>query len=123
MSPLGTFLNGRDPVQLRGVAYLALSESGTWLTNSGTSDAGGGASSTWTTAGSAIPCRVDALTTGSEGIVAERLDDRSSHQIMVPPDTPITHNDRFLAGTVTYSITAVRHESAEWLRVLEAVEL
>lgn len=119
--PLATFLDGNVPSQLRGLAWLSLSSTGQVQNLAGTTDAGGGATRTWT-AGSAIPCRVDAMG-GSESEVANRISDRSTHLITVPPQTTIGHEDRFSISGTTYEITAVREHTSEWMRTLEAVRL
>ncbi len=122
MTPLTTFADGLPVTTLRGLRADALSQTGNWLTLSGTSDSGGGATITWGTAGSALPCRVAPLT-GSESVVADRLDDRSTHKIITLPTTGVSHKDRWVVGSTTYEITAVRARTAEWVRVFEAVVL
>ena len=120
--PFATGADGIVPTQLRGLAYLALSESGTVLNLSGTSDGGGGGTLSWT-AGSAMPCRVDTIR-GGEGLVAERIDDRTTHLIRVPPETSVGHEDRFAVANVgTFEITAVQTRTREWTRTLEAVQV
>jgi head-tail adaptor len=121
--PLSTFLDGSVPSQLRGIAWLALSGSGQVGTLSGTTDAGGGATSTWTYGGT-IPSRIDPIG-GGEGQIANRISDRSTHLITLPPETPITTDSRFssLDEVQTYEITAVRDRTSEWMRLAEAVKL
>lgn len=120
---LGTYLNGGTIAQLRGLAFLSLSDSGIWIQASGTTgDSGGGRGSiTWGTAGT-LPCRLDPLV-GSENVVADRLNDRSTHQITLPPATAITTDDRIVIDSNTYEVTALRDRTAESLRVIEAVKL
>lgn len=122
MSPIGTFLDGRVPTQLRGLAFLALSDSGHLETQVSTDDAGGGASQVWT-AGAVIACRVDDMS-GSEQLSAGRISDRSTHVITVPPNVVPTPADRFLIdGKGTFEITAVRNRTREWLQILEAAQV
>lgn len=121
--PFATFLDGVATTQLRGLSWLSLSGSGQIGTLSGTTDSGGGATTTWTY-GSTIPSRIDPLG-GSESEVADRISDRSTHVITLPPATPVTVSSRFnsLDESQTYEITAVRNRTREWLRVAEAVKL
>lgn len=121
--PLSTFLDGSVPTRLRGIAWLALSGSGQVGTLSGTTDSGGGATRTWTY-GSTIPSNIRAIG-GREGEVADRISDRSTHLITLPPETPITTESRFssLDEVQTYEITAVRERTREWMRLAEAVKL
>lgn len=109
---LSTFLNGRDPDQLRGLQFLALSETGNVLTLTSTSDSGGGASQTWGTA-SAVACRIDPLTAGDGDIRGGRIDERSTHLVTVPAGTPVTADGQFLiANRGTYEVTATRDRTA-----------
>ncbi len=116
-----TFLNGRSFDQLRGALWLSLSATGYRLTESGTVDAGGGEIQTWGTAGT-FDCRIDSLG-GSESVTGERLSDRSTHIVTLPPNTAIDHNDRFKLDGDTYEITAVRTATAELARRVEVVEV
>ena len=117
-----TFLDGRPPEQLRGLAWLSMSESGSVLNRAGTTDSGGGATTTWT-AGSVLPCRVDALT-GTEAEVGERIVDRSTHLVTLPAYTEVGHEDRVATDDAgTFEITAVRQRTREWVRLCEAVRL
>lgn len=117
--PLGTFLNGGSVSQLRGLAWTALTDVGHIGTRTIVSDGGGGGTATWGY-GSAIPCRVDWLKS-HEGVVGERIDDRSTHLITAPPNTPVESASRFLVdGVDTFEVTALRTETDEFLRVFEA---
>lgn len=120
---LSTFTNGGAITQLRGLPWLALSGSGQVGTISGTSNSGGGATGSWVY-GSTIPSRIDPLG-GAEGEVADRISDRSTHLITLPPETTITTDSRFssLDEVQTYEITAVRDRTSEWTRMAEAVKL
>lgn len=122
--PLGTFLNGGTVTQLRGLQWLALSETGRVGTARATSDGGGGASLSWSY-GASIPCRVDpaSVSGGQDEVpVAERLANRATHVITVPPGTAVSTDDRFaLTGGATFEVTAVRDRTGEMARVFEAV--
>jgi len=120
--PIGTFLNGSTPMQLRGAAWLALSDEGRVGSGTIVDDGGGGGTTTWAYGGT-IPCRVDPLA-GDERIAALKLSDRSTHLITVPPNTAMTTASRFalLAGG-TFEVTAVRSRTGELLRFFEAVQV
>jgi hypothetical protein len=121
MTSISTFLDGRASTQLRGLAWLALSDSGRIVSMAGTDDGGGGITQTWT-AGSYFPCRINPV--GSRGgVVAEQLDERTTHVITIPAGTAVVPSARFeIANRGTYEITAVRTRTKETIRELEAVE-
>lgn len=99
-----------------------LSEMGNVLTaGSVASDSGGGATSTLT-AGSDIPCRIDALG-GAEGEVADRISDRSTHLVTLPAETTITAGNDFSIDNIgTFEVLAVRSNSDELHRGIEVVQ-
>lgn len=118
--PLATTLYDVVPIRLRGLSWLALSETGNVLVRSMTDDSGGGQTETFT-AGTALPCRVDPMG-GGESVTAERIDPRTTHKITVPPSTSVSAADRFeITGRGTFEITAVRKRTQEPVRVLEAI--
>lgn len=120
--PLGTFLSGRTPLQLRGAAWLALSDTGMIGAGSIVDDVGGGGMTVWTYAGT-IPCRVDPLA-GNERLVASRISDESTHLLTVPPNTALTTASRFaIVGGGTFEVTAVRDSTDEILRSFEAIKV
>lgn len=119
--PLSTTAHDITPTTLRGLTFLSLSETGYLLRGTVTDNAGGGGSLTFGTAGT-YACRVDPIG-GGEREVANRLDERTTHRITVPPDSAITASDRFAVATFgTFEITAVRTRTDEQVRILEAVE-
>ena len=119
--PLSTTLHDNVPTQLRGLAYIALSTTGNVLVRTLTDDGAGGQAETYA-AGSSIPCRVDPLG-GGEAEAADRIDERTTHLITVPPATSVKAQDRFsVSGIGNFEITAVRTRTDENVRVLEAVE-
>lgn len=126
--PFGTFLNGRSATQLRGLAWLTLSDRAQIASRTYTSDSGGGATETWGYGGT-IPCRVDTVAGlgVNEDIVAGRLSDRSTHMISLPGGTiggTITTSSRIrVVGRGTYEVTAIQERTAEWMRVAEAVQV
>jgi hypothetical protein len=83
---LTTFLNGRAPQ--RGLAWLALSDTGYILSLTTTSDSGGGASTVWAPSGT-VSCRVDPLSGGGSRITGGAIDERSTHMVTAPSDTSV----------------------------------
>ena len=122
--PLGTFLNGGTATQLRGLQWLALSDTGKVGTLTATSDSGGGASTTWVF-GADVPCRIDPIGDRTDsGVIAGRIDERSTHEITVPAGTTVLPANRFsITGRGTFEVTAAPQRTAEWTRVFEAVEV
>jgi hypothetical protein len=119
---LSTFLDGQNPSQLRGLAWLALSETGNVVAGSAASDAGGGSTVVWT-AGAAVPCRIDPVTDQSR-IVGGRIDERSTHVVTVPPGTAVSASDRFaIAGRGTFEVTATHEQTGEMARMFEVVQV
>lgn len=120
---LSTFLNGRTPDRLRGLLWLSLSDVGTRLSLSSTDDSGGGASQTWGTAGTAIPCRIDPLTPVS-GVIGGRVDERSTHLVTIPPGGTVLPSDRFVVGgRGTFEVTATRQQTAELSTTFEVIRI
>lgn len=123
--PFGTFLNGRPATQLRGLNWLTLSDAAQVGTRGYVSDGGGGGTLSWSYGGT-VACRVDPLgRTGSpEALVADRLSDRSTHQILMPPGTALDTDQRVrVVNGGTFEITAVDDRTAEWIALAEAVEV
>jgi hypothetical protein len=122
--PRSTFLNGRHPTQLRGLAWLSLSESGNVHARTTTSDAGGGATYTWV-AGSAVPCRLDPIGDRNDSrVVGGRIDERSTHVVTVPSGTSVPSSSRFsVTGRGTFEVTAVRDRTAEFTHTFEVVQI
>lgn len=119
---LSTFLNGRNPTQLRGLMWLALSELGQRGTATFTSDTGGGGTAAWAYGGT-VPCRVDPLS-ASGGVIGERIDERSTHLVTVPSGSTISTSDRFLiAGRGTFEVTATREQTAELATTFEVIQI
>lgn len=118
---LATFLNGGTVTQLRGLAFLSLSDTGYILRGSISDDGGGGGTATFGTAGT-FPCRVDPMG-GDERSIAGRIEARSTHVITLPPETSIDASERFRVGTTDFEITAVLERTAEPVRFVEAVEI
>ena len=105
----------------RGLITEALTESGYTISGTVVSDGGGGGSVTAINGGT-VACRIDSLS-GSEGEVAARINDRSTHLLTLPPGSTVTTEDQFyVIGRGTYEVTAVREHTGEFSTVFEAVE-
>ena len=115
-----TTLHDVTPFALRGLAWLALSETGYITRGTSTDNLGGGASVTWATVGT-VACRVDPIAGGEEE-TGERLSERTTHKITLPPDTNLDSTDRFKVGVETFEITAIRTRTDEQVRVVEATK-
>jgi SPP1 family predicted phage head-tail adaptor len=121
VSPISTTLHDVTPTRLRGLTFLALSEVGHISRGTVTDNQGGGGSVSYATVGT-VACRVDPLG-GGEGLIADRIDERTTHRITVPPETNVTSKDRFtVVGTGTFEVTAVHARTDEQVRILEATE-
>ncbi len=121
---LSTFLNGREPERLRGLLWLALSETGELLTLTSTSDSGGGASQVWGTAASEVSCRIDPLGGAGRDVLGGRIDERSTHVVTVPPGTDVSAADRFVvSGRGTFEVTAARAQTGEAASSFEVLEI
>lgn len=121
--PIGTFMNGGTAIRLRGLMWLALSDTGNVLTRTPVSDTGGGVTETWSI-GADIPCRVDPIGGGDESVVAGRISDQSTHLITMSPETSVGTSQRVaIDNRGTFEVTAVRSRTAEWARRVEAVQV
>ncbi len=120
MTPLGTFSDGEPAVQLRGLAFLALSDVGHLSRGTVVDDAGGGGSVTEVLSGT-IPCRIDPLS-GGERDLAGRISERSTHVLSVPAGTDLSARDRFVIdGRGTFEVTATRQRSRGWVQRFEVL--
>jgi head-tail adaptor len=119
---ISTFLDGQNPTQLRGLAWLSLSDTAIIQSRAGTSDAGGGITEAWSNAGT-TECRIDPLTARS-GLVGARIDERSTHRVTVPPDAVVSAASRFaISGRGTYEVTAVDDRTDPWLNTFEVIQI
>jgi head-tail adaptor len=120
--PISTFLDGQNPGQLRGLQWLRLSDIGNFLTRTYVTDLGGGATQTWAVAGT-VACSIESMAYRS-GLVAARIDERSTHLVNVPAGTPVDNDDRFaISGKGTFEVTALHQQTAEWITEFEVVEV
>lgn len=119
--PQFTSLRSATRGTLRGLAYFALSDTGYIMRGTFADNLGGGGTYTFGTAGT-VMCRVDPLG-GGEDVIANRVDERTTHHITVPPTANVNAKDRFkVDGIGEFEITAVSVRTDEQIRVLEAVE-
>ena len=106
----------------RGLITEGLSKSG-WTLSGTVADDGGGGGTVSVVAGGTVACRIDAMGETGESSVANRISDRSTHLITLPPSTDVTTEDQFyVSGRGTYEVTAVREHTGEFTTVIEAVE-
>lgn len=119
---LATSFGSATFTQLRGLPWLALSETGYILTLGTGDNQGGGGGGTWTQGTAVVPCRVDAIGAQS-GELANQLNERSTCVILMPPNAAVTTQNRVaITGRGTYEVTAVRTRTSEFVHELEAVE-
>lgn len=106
----------------RGLITEALTDEGWTLGATVADDGGGGAAGTAIVGDGTVACRIDALGAG-EAVVANRLSDRSTHIVTLPPGSAITtEGDFFIDGRGTFEVTAVRERTDELSTVFEVVE-
>jgi hypothetical protein len=121
--PLSTFLNGRPSTKLRGLAWLALSESAQLQRQTSTSDGGGGVSVGWQTYGT-VNCRIYPVTIRGKGrVVGGALSEQATHFLATPLGTMIGLADRaVIANRGTYEITMALERTAALTTVYEVFE-
>jgi Phage head-tail joining protein len=121
---IATFLGtGRTPTRLRGLMFLALSETAVIQARTAVSDEGGGAAWTWATKGTAL-CRVAALGSSGSHTTAGRADERSTHMCHMPPGTAVDLADRVVvSGRGTFEVTGLQDRTGEAMRVVEVMQV
>lgn len=121
--PLETFLNGRAPTRLRGLMFLALSDSAIVQTRTAADDAGGGASWTWAASGT-VPCRVYPAGGGGPSLVGGAVNERTTHFCRMPPGTDVSEPDRLvIAGRGTFEVTIAPTRTDEASRLVEVMQV
>lgn len=108
--------------QLRGLAWLALSDVAHIGAGSITDDTGGGGTFSWTF-GAAVPCRIDPLA-GDERLTGGRMNARSTHVVTMPPGVDVLATNQIsIENRGTFEVTAVQSRTGEMLRFVEVVEV
>lgn len=94
--------------QMRDEAELALIDSAVISRETGSSDAQGGVTSSWSAAGTVL-CRVSPMNAGAyEGERADRVSAQSEWIVTFPYGTDVTERDRFTCLGVTYEPIEVK---------------
>lgn len=121
---LSTFLNGTPVTKLRGLMFLALDDTAIIERRVNTGDSGGGANYTWLAAGTA-PCRVYPVSIrGNPKLVGERIDERTTHFCVLPPETSVTPGERVsIAGRGTFEVTLALQRTDALTTVAEVLQL
>lgn len=121
--PLSTFLNGTTPSQLRGLNWLSMSDLGTVGSGTVISDGGGGGTTTWAEGGT-VACRIDPLSGGGGRVTGGQIDERSTHQVTVPPGVVVSASDRFtIVNGGTFEVTATHQRTAAETQVFEVIQI
>jgi hypothetical protein len=121
--PLSTFLDGQDPSRLRGLAWLALSDTCVVQSRAGTSDAGGGISEAWGTAGTFV-CRIDPAGGRAGGnLTGGAIDERTTHVVTAPSSSTITSGQRVVCSAGTFEVTATHERTRGWSQTFEVVQI
>jgi hypothetical protein len=122
--PLSTFLDGRDPIQLRGLAWLALSDTCVTQSAGGTSDAGGGITDVWSSGGT-FACRIDPAIGGAGGdLTGGRIDERTTHVVTAPAGVSMNAGQRVVVASAgTFEITAVHQRTRDWSQTFEVIQI
>lgn len=120
--PLSTFLNGGTATQLRGLQWLAFTDTGWPLTRTFTDDAGGGGTASWTPGGT-VECRIDPLARSESRPTGGRIDERSTHMITTTAGAAVSADSRFaISGRGTFEVTATRIRTDALTQVFEVIE-
>lgn len=119
---LVSFLSG-TATQLRGLTWLALSDTGQVGSGTFTDDGGGGGTLGWAY-GSDVPCRIDPLDSPEARVTAGRIDERSTHLLTLPLGTELALTNRFLIdGRGTFEVTALKDTTASSLTLAEVTQI
>jgi hypothetical protein len=121
--PISTFLNNRVPTRLRGLQFLALSDSAAIQRRTAATDNGGAATWTWATI-STVPCRVYPLTPrGQSRLTGGALDEKTTHYLTAPLGTDVGTSDRVvIAGKGTFDVTMVVDRTDQLTRLIEVMQ-
>lgn len=119
-----TFLRGRAPTQLRGLAWLSLSDTAIVQAGTVVSDGGGGGTTSWAAAGT-FACRVAPLTNRPMNReVGGQIDERSTHVLTTPPSSSIDVKNRVVVvNRGTFEVTGVRSRTDAYTNVCEVIQI
>lgn len=120
--PLSSFLNASVPTQLRGLAWLSLSDVGQVGRGTVIGDTGGGGTTAWTYSGT-ISCRIDPLN-GRSRLTGGQIDERSTHVVTAQLGATVSASDRFaIAGRGTFEVTATHERTGRETLVFEVLKV
>lgn len=123
VAPLSSFDEIPSVTQLRGLAWLALTDVGQVGAGSITGDTGGGGVTSWTY-GTLVPCRIDPLSERMGRVTGGQIDERSTHMVTVPPGIPVTASNRFaITNRGTFEVTAARVRTGAKSQVFEVIQI
>lgn len=120
-----TFLHsGGTVTQMRGLAFLALSETARILSGSVVSDGGGGGTTVWRAVGT-TDCRIYPLATSSSSrFVGGAISENSTHMIRLPTRATVDLDDRIVVGSRgTFSVLMAPERTGELTKTIEVIKL
>lgn len=119
---LASFLSG-TATQLRGLAWMALSDVGQIGSGTFADDGGGGGTLTWAY-GADVYCRIDPMDSADPRITAGRVNERSTHLLTLPLGTDLRLANRFLIdGRGTFEVTAIQDSTGAPVLMAEVVPI
>lgn len=122
MTGLSTFYGAYPQVQLRGLAFLALSEVAIIQAVSYVSDSGGGGTAIWSNQGTTM-CRIDPLG-ADRGVVAGQISELSTHFVTLSGTVDVDPDDRIaISGRGTFAITGTPQQTGLRYHKLEVVQV
>lgn len=119
-----TFLRGRSPGLLRGLALTALTDTAIIYAGTISSDSGGGGTTSWAAVGT-TEARIDSLGGGANNrVTGGQIDERSTHVVMAPSDVFVNPAERVvISGRGTYEVTATRQRTDATITVFEVLQV
>lgn len=121
--PISTFLKGREPDRLRGLAWLALSGTAVIMAGTVTSDLGGGGTTVYRNVGTA-PCRIYPLaSSGVSRYVGGAISENSTHMVRVPVGSTISLQDRIVTRGGTYEVLMLPERTSADTRTVEVIKI
>jgi len=77
-----------------------------------TPDGAGGWTAAWATLASGVACRLSAVSTPTERVVAQKYEGRTLWQLTLPASTDIRHEDRVIIGSASYEVVGIQSGGA-----------